>query len=1070
MIPHQKSAKGQKLCASKAQIQRPLRKRLVEFGRLTIGLSLCIFISTLYLPPVFISNTSAANLPSTPQDHFQTITLLVPGEAIEQELSVAAVHKYRFGLPAGHYLRLTVEQKTFDVVSTLFDADGQKVTFADYAGKQSLSVIAAADSKQSGEYHVEIRARLQSQSGRYLIKIEEQRPAIPRDADRLEAEKLVVEANEAGRQHGQAGLRLAVELYRKALPLWRSTPVQRDDQSGEARTLYLMALRQQDLGEHQAALESYLQSLEISRFIEDRERESMALSALGTLYFDLGDKHKAIDCYHAALNYARSRLDSSNEAAVLVNLGVAHKALRENAKAIEYYHQALKVARALDDHELLAAVLTNLARLHDLTGESSTALNYYRQSLPVWRALGNANGETVTLKNMGALAETAGRREEALEHFRQALALTEVTGDATREAHIRGDIARVERSLGNTSGSLAEIEKTLAIFDSQRQQVFSSDLRASFAATNQQYYEFYVDLLMQLHNQKSAARLSEKNEAKSETYLAKAFRASENARARALADLIVEARIDLREGIPTNLLERESDLRQRLTVKKAERVALTRKKASAAELETVAREIVNLNLAYEQAQSEIKRANPRYAAITRPLPIGLAEVQSELLDDESVLVEFALGEERSYVWAVGKNSVLTATLPPRVEIEEQALRFYELLTARSQMVKFEKPAQRQKRIQEAYRELNQVAASLSGVLLKPVADALSAKRLLIVGDGILNYIPFGALPAPAPEIEEQIERGTTRKALSRRDVSPSLHPSVFPSPLLVKHEIIYVPSATVLAELRRDPQFRRQPTEDIAIIADPVFNGSDDRIALSQTHSNKELVANKAATDSPLPNSNPQTLAESLETVLRNFSERDAGELTRLPFSRQEAVKIASLAAEHKRMVALDFQANRSLVVGDALGPYRYIHFATHGLLNSQSPELSGLVLSLVNEQGESQLGVLRLGDIYKLKLSADLVVLSACRTGLGKEVRGEGVMGLTRGFMHAGVPRVIASLWSVDDAATSEFMTRFYRGLLNEKQSPAAALRAAQISMWKGKQWRSPYYWAAFTLQGEPR
>lgn len=1070
MFPHLKSARGQGLFALNVQIQHSLRKRLVEFGRLTIGLSLCIFISTLNLRPVFISNAWAANLPSTTEDPFQTATLLVPGEAIEQELPVAAVHKYRFGLQAGHYLRLTIEQKTVDVVSTLFDAGGKKLIHADYAGKQSLSVIAAADSKQSGAYQVEIRARLRSLSGRYLIKIEEQRPAIERDADRLEAEKLVAEANEAGRQHGQTGLRLAVELYRKALPLWRSTPVQRDDQSGEARTLYLMALRQQDLSEHQSALESYLQALEISRLIQDRDRESLTLSALGTLYFDLGDKHKAIDCYHAALNEARSGLNRSQEAAVLVNLGVAHKALKENAKAMEYYQQALKLAQALDDQELLAAVLTNLARLHDLTGESATALNYYQQSLPVWRALGNASGETVTLKNMGALAETAGRREEALEHFRQALALTEVTGDATREAHIRGDIARVERSLGNIIGSLAEIEKTLAIFDSQRQQVFNSDLRASFAATNQQYYEFYVDLLMQLHNQKSAARLSENNEAKSETYLAKAFRASENARARALADLIVEARIDLREGVPANLLERENDLRQRLTVKKAERVALTRKKSSAAELETLAQEIINLNLAYEQTQSEIRRANPRYASITRPLPIGLAEVQSELLDDESALLEFALGEERSYVWAIGKNSVLTATLPPRAEIEEQALRFYELLTARSQMVKFEKTAQRQKRIQEADRELNQLAASLSEVLLKPVGDALSTKRLLVVGDGILNYIPFGALPAPEVGIDRNKEPRTVRKSLNRSTVTPSSNPYIFSPPMLVKHEIICLPSATVLAELRRDPQLRRQPTQEIAIIADPVFNVSDDRIALSQTHFNKELVANKAATDSPLPNSNPQTLAESLETVLRNVSERDAGGLTRLHFSRQEAVKIASLANEHKPMVALDFQANRSLVVGDALGPYRYIHFATHGLLNGQAPELSGLVLSLVNEQGESQLGVLRLGDIYKLKLSAELVVLSACRTGLGKEVRGEGVMGLTRGFMHAGVPRVIASLWSVDDAATSEFMTRFYRGLLNEKQSPAAALRAAQISMWKGKQWQSPYYWAAFTLQGEPR
>lgn len=1068
MIPHLKSAKGQKLFVLNVQIQHPLRKRRVEFVRPTIGLSLCMFMFLLGLHFVFSANTAAANLASTAEDPSQIAVLLIPGETSEQELSPGKVHKYRFGLSAGHYLRLTVEQKTVSVVSTLFDTNGKKMAAVDYAGKQSLSVIAGANSTKSETYQVEICSRLLNQSGRYLIKIEEQRPATPRDADRIEAEKLVAQANqEAGRRNGQTGLRLAMELYRKALPLWRSTPIQRDDQGAEARTLYLLALRQHDLGEHQAALETYLQALELSRLIADKEREYLTLSALGTLYFDLGDKQKAIECYQAVLNDGEPLPDRSNEAAVLVNLGVAYKSLGENAKAMGYYQQALKVARALEDQELQAAVLTNLARLYDLTGDGTTALKYYQQSLPLWRALDNVGGETVTLKNMGALAEANGRREEAYEHFRQALALAQATGDTKREAHIRGDLARVERDLGNTTSSLEQIEKALAIFDSQRQQMFNPDLRASFAATSQRYYEFYVDLLMRLHEQKPTAGLSEKdraekNGAKSETYLAKAFRASENARARALADLISEARIDLREGIPAALLERESDLAQRLTIKKAERVALTRKKAPDAEIETVAQEIVNLNLAYEQVQSEIKRANPRYASIGRPQPIGLTEVQAELLDEDSVLLEFALGETQSYVWAIGKKSVRTAVLPSRADIEQQAQKFYEVLTARSQTVKFEKPAQRQQRIQQADRELNQVASSLSCTLLNPVADMLSAKRLLIVGDGILNYIPFGALPEPVAN--------DRRPVVGKPDLASPTPATSQQPPLLVKREVINLPSATVLAELRRNPQFRRQPTKDLAIIADPVFNRSDNRIALSQTHSNKELALNKPMGNSSLSNSDPQTLAKSLENVLRNVSERDAGGLTRLPFSRQEAVKIASLASEQKRMVALDFQANRSLVVGDALSPYRYIHFATHGLLNSQSPELSGLVLSLVNEQGEPQLGVLRLGDIYKLKLSADLVVLSACRTGLGKEVRGEGVMGLTRGFMHAGVPRVIASLWSVDDAATSEFMARFYRGLLTGKQSPAAALREAQISMWNGKQWQSPYYWAAFTLQGEPK
>jgi len=171
-----------------------------------------------------------------------------------------------------------------------------------------------------------------------------------------------------------------------------------------------------------------------------------------------------------------------------------------------------------------------------------------------------------------------------------------------------------------------------------------------------------------------------------------------------------------------------------------------------------------------------------------------------------------------------------------------------------------------------------------------------------------------------------------------------------------------------------------------------------------------------------------------------------------------------------RSLKALGFSASRSLVTGSTLADYRIVHFATHGLINNQNPNLSGIVLSLVDEQGRPQNGFLRLYDIYNLKLDADLVVLSACQTALGKEIKGEGLVGLTRGFMYAGAPRVVASLWRIDDRATADIMKRFYASMLKDGLRPAAALRAAQISMSQDKRWHSPHYWAAFTLQGEWR
>jgi CHAT domain-containing protein len=209
----------------------------------------------------------------------------------------------------------------------------------------------------------------------------------------------------------------------------------------------------------------------------------------------------------------------------------------------------------------------------------------------------------------------------------------------------------------------------------------------------------------------------------------------------------------------------------------------------------------------------------------------------------------------------------------------------------------------------------------------------------------------------------------------------------------------------------------------------------------------------------------PHSLA--MARAIRSVTGDERAGLRRLLSSRDEAEAITSLAPA-SALKALDFNASRPTALSDQIGQYRIVHFATHGLLDSMRPELSGLVLSLVDENGKEQDGYLRLNEIYNLKLNADLVVLSACQTGLGKEVRGEGLVGLTRGFMYAGTPRVAASLWQVNDAATAELMKRFYRGMLKDSLRPAAALRAAQLEMMSRPAWKSPYFWGAFVMQGE--
>jgi CHAT domain-containing protein len=337
------------------------------------------------------------------------------------------------------------------------------------------------------------------------------------------------------------------------------------------------------------------------------------------------------------------------------------------------------------------------------------------------------------------------------------------------------------------------------------------------------------------------------------------------------------------------------------------------------------------------------------------------------------------------------------------------------------------------------------------MVLRPVAAQIQNKRLLIISDGALQYIPFAILPAP-------LASDTASAA-----------------PLIEGHEIVNLPSASVLAVLRKDEMNRKSPSKAVAILADPVFVTKDDRVRPASAPSRP---ANSSWDPKPGSNSSVAVAAEPDMSVDTRRSELDRsaqeiglsadGGFPRLPFTRREADAIYGITGTQDGWEALDFDASKATALSSQLKNYRIVHFATHGLLNNDHPELSGLVLSLVDKQGNAQDGFLRMIDIYNMDLNADLVVLSACQTALGKEIGEEGLIGLTRGFMYAGAPRVVASLWKVDDEATAALMKKFYEGMLREHETPAQALRSAQQWMRTEKAWQSPYYWAGFVLQGE--
>jgi tetratricopeptide (TPR) repeat protein len=1007
------------------------------FGKNNLSLTITLFILlTSTIPAYAQSNTPetllrAQRLAGTNgaiAGQEADVRALESGKPLERTLAGGESQSYRLALAAGQFCHIVVDQRGIDVVVALYGPDGGMIIEVDSPndlnGPEPVSLLAEA----AGAYRLEVRSREKNAAaGRYEVRIEELRAATPQDKSRVAAQKASADAKSLRNQRTAESLRGAIDKYQESLSVWRNL----DDRRMMAYSLNEVGLIYGDLGEYQKALDAYAQARALYEMINDPRGRAGMLSNIGWVYSTLGEYQKAIDFHEQALAATRALGDPYNPLQ-LSNIGANYAALGKYPKALDIHLQVLSIRRARNDLGGQAITLNNIANCYEHLGEKQKALDYYGQALALMPNLANGFYTATTLNHIGVLYRDLGEPQKSLDYFGQALQLRRAIGDRNGEAATLSQIARLERDRGDLVEARNRIEAALAAVESLRTNVASQELRAAFFASVRQYHEFYVDLLMRLHQQRPAEGF------------AAALQASERARARSLLELLAEARAEIRQGVDPALLEREHALRLSISDKAERQTRLLSGKHTEEQATAMAKEVDALTTEYEEAQAQIRQTSPRYSELTRPLPLTLAEIQQQVLDDETLLLEYSLGEDGSFLWAVTPTSVRGFALPRRAEVEAAARRFLETLTARSQPRQNETPWQRTRRLAEADAEYPKISAALSRMLLGPAAAELGKKRLLIVGEGVLQYIPFAALPEPLPKAAD-MNKGVEKSNAAKPPALPGA------PPLVVEHEVISLPSASVLAALRREAVGRKPADKLVAVLADPVFDSGDPRVALPG-RSRTTPVAETAPADN----------------VRRAADESGLHDLVRLRFSRQEADRIASLVPDKMRLKALDFAASRALATSAEIAQYRIVHFATHTLIDNKHPELSGVVLSLVDEQGRPQNGFLRLYDIYNLSLRADLVVLSACQTALGKEVRGEGLVGLTRGFMYAGTPRVVASLWRIDDRAAAEFMGQFYEALLGQGLRPAAALRAAQVAMWTGKRWQAPHYWAAFTLQGE--
>jgi CHAT domain-containing protein len=797
-----------------------------------------------------------------------------------------------------------------------------------------------------------------------------------------------------------------------------------DDQLGRAKSSALLGHILSSTGRKQEALDQFEDARAVLIGSGDLTSEAMVLNSIAQTHADLGDYNSALPFAKLAREQYSILGDKEYESYTEWAMGFYYFAVGDLTNARLFLGRALAGSQTTSNSRLEALCWRDLGVVQEALGEASLALSNLTRALEMSRGLMDRRLEASVLLAIGRVREDAGDETEALGLYRESLGLQRATEDRFGELTVLYYIARCQQRVGDIAHSVVTSETAIEIVEKLRSSLASSGLRTFYFASTRQHFELYIDSLMRLRTGRAFD-------------VAKAFELSEMARARTLLDSINETRLSISQGMNEDMLEREASLRVVIDAKSEQYSQLLSVNSSSKELTAIGDELGRLNAEYDELQGQIRIRNPHFAALVQPRPAKLSEIQEQVLDNDTMLLEYALGEENSYLWVLTTDDSASYVLPKRVEIEKKVRQVRELMTARTALTG-EKPDEYRARVGRAEVQYPQAATELAQMLLGPVADRLGKRRLVIVADGALQYLPLGALPPPITPLNSSF------------------------TPLVVEHEIVSLPSASTLMVIRREAPLRGNPDRTVAVFADPVFQDSDSRVHRSQTRVTPAQSNTTRSARSTVP-------IISLRQALGAADSAGVKvDLPRLPATKQEAEAILAMVPPDLRMAALGFNATKAAAMNPDLKRYRIVHFATHTILSDDHPDLSSLVLSLVNEKGYPQSGFLRLRDMYNLHLAAELVVLSACDTALGKEIKGEGLMSMVRGFMYSGTPRVLASLWKVDDDATAELMKEFYKQLLQVGLTPAAALRQAQIAQMQKKSRQSPYYWAGFQLQGE--
>lgn len=974
-----------------------------------------------------------------------------------RSVSSGQVHRIVIPVATGQGVVGHVEQGETDLIVAVRGPDGQVLGEFDARERAAEAFAVVAD--RPGPYWLEVRPSAANVKDAAFSVQMSVRPADAEVTRRVQAIALHTSARRIFAKGDRASLTEAVDQLRRLRPMWASLGEPLLELAALAKTgdgLYRMS-------EYAAAEGVYREALTMSRALRDLRTQAEVLNNLAMVAWPQGEVASAVDWLGEALADWRALKFSYGEAIAITNLGILQWESGEYDEARQHYSRALTLFEKIGDPRGEAYVVNNMAVLLEALGEHRQALGYMNRAVPLFRTTGDKIAEGRGEVRRARIHLALSNREAARASVERALRLIRLSADRLAEADAISQLGRILEASDRGVLARAEYHRALALYRELGSRRGTADALHDIGASHLTAgdAENAMPFLVQARDLRRAQGLRAV-EAESLFLMAKVERQREHL---ALARTYLEEALDQVERLRAGVLEKqlraayaeskqqyyaayidllvESHRRQpdggydRLAFEAAERsrarglTELLREAwsgvAASAPPALIERErALRKEINYWSWQQWQQAAQPAGAAREALAATNLSRLLAEHDEAEadirrsdqrysSILRPETLPLEVLQREVVDPGSILVSFHLGRDRsfvwaVTHESVRL-EVLPARAEI----------ERRARAYLDLvttgaaaraaapqaeGAAALALTRAVLQPIAGLLGRRRVMIVADGILHLVPFAALP---------------------RDASGG--------PLLRANDTVVLPSATMAALLRREVAGRTQAPRLLAVIADPVFEGADPRVQMASG------VRARAAN----------------------------GRFTRLPFSRDEADRILELVPPSQSMKALDFQATRSLATSSAIGQYRFLHLATHAVQDSERPSLSGIVFSMVDAKGRAQDGFLRLHDVYNLQLRADLVVLSACETGTGRQLGGDGLASLARGLFHAGAARVVSTLWEVDDEATSHLMRLFYEQLLSPASpSPSAALRVAQAAMRQHPRWGHPYYWAGFVLQGE--